>query len=131
MTDEATPYPRRTLAQLTAQKERLQKQLAEIQRAERRAKVRKQRQDDTRRKIVAGAFLLKKASDADPAAVALLEELKANMRRSDYRVLFGLPPLPAPAATSKLQRPDVSGLSPDQTAAIEKAIAPLIQRGIF
>lgn len=127
MTDEATPYPRRTLAQLTAQKERLQKQLAEIQRAERREKVRKQRQDDTRRKIVAGAFLLKKASDANPAAVGLLAELKANMLRADYRALFGLPPLPA----APLERPSAVSFSDDEGAAVERAIAQSIESGVF
>lgn len=93
--------------QLKEIKERLRR--IEIQ--ERTARVKQERRDDSRRKILAGAFLLAKAEEAgsEPIIIDFQRDIDAYLLRSDDRKLFGLAPLTeqnkAPVAPLILSQP--------------------------
>jgi hypothetical protein len=89
-----------------------QKEIAEqIRREEARLNVKK-RAKDTRRKILAGAFVLDRASRDDQYNGWLVKSLDGFLTRPDDRALFGLPALPpatdtvpAPAAIEDSKEP--------------------------
>jgi hypothetical protein len=51
------------------------------------------RKDDTRRKIVSGAFLLTKMEKDESFRVLMFDELDASLTRNDERRLFGFKPI--------------------------------------
>lgn len=81
------PSPR--LQKLQQQQEALK---AKIRREEQKLKT-AQRKDDTRRKILIGALVLK-ATETDPQLKTRLDQLLRSLKRNDERALFNLPPLP-------------------------------------
>jgi hypothetical protein len=76
----------RTPQQLMAEAE------AKLAKASVRA-AKQQRQDDLRRKILVGAFILSRV-DGTAAEETLRAQLDGYLTRPDDRNLFGLPPLP-------------------------------------
>ena len=78
---------------------------ARIRREQAKARTR-ERKDDTRRKILAGAVVLERA-DKDAALKTQLDALLARfLVRDDDRALFGLAPLPAKEATTVVDGAD-------------------------
>lgn len=74
-----------------------QKQLAEqIRREEGRLKA-KERKEETRRKILVGAYILDKASRDEQYKSWLVKGMEGFLTRADDRALFELPPLPPTA----------------------------------
>lgn len=71
------------------------------QRIEARARTlvsRRERKEDTRRKILIGATVLARVDRHELDHADLEAWLDAHLTRADDRALFGLPPLPAPGA---------------------------------
>lgn len=79
------------LKQLKAQQQKLEAR-------KRAAESKKQRADDTRRKILIGAFYLEQMNKNPEAKAKMLPKLNEYLVRPDDRALFDLPPL---AATEK------------------------------
>ena len=72
-----------------------QKQIAEqIRREEARVRA-KERKEETRRKILVGAYILDKATRDEQYHGWLQKSLDGFLTRPDDRALFGLPPLPS------------------------------------
>lgn len=80
---------RSSLEKLKAQQAKL---AARIQAAEARVKV-SERKQDTRRKILIGAYYLDEARKNDDGLAGLKEKLDGYLKRDSDRGLFGLPPL--------------------------------------
>lgn len=84
---------KRTIAEITAAKEKKRSQLtAQIKQLKARAN-KTQRQQDTRRKILAGAAVLDEAESHSAYKAALYELIERFYDRDDERALFDLPPL--------------------------------------
>lgn len=93
---KAPAPPNKRLAKLYETMDALQAQIRQIESRERV----KERKNDTRRKILAGAIALE---EKDPAfQAALLKALGRALKSDRDRALFGLPPLPANSS----QEPD-------------------------
>lgn len=94
MTDEKEPKPKLTLEQKIEQQEQKLKQLkAQKQAVEAREKKRvaeQQRKDDTRRKILLGAYLLKKMEESEANRQRILADLDEYLIEPRDRALFGL-----------------------------------------
>lgn len=67
--------------------------------AERAAAQTKERADDTRRKILLGAWALENMHKSDDKRLAYLAALDKYLTRSDDRALFNLDPMPAPPSS--------------------------------
>lgn len=79
---------------ITKQQERLQQLKAQKQALESKTKQKqkeKKKNDDTRRKILLGAYLLKKMNDSETAHQRILAELDGYLVENRDRKLFGLP----------------------------------------
>jgi hypothetical protein len=82
-------------AKLIAQRDGLTRRIAAID-----AKAsKKNRNQETRRNILAGACIRTKAAKDEAIAQLLNKELHAYLQRPDDRALFGFPPLNPPART--------------------------------
>ena len=82
-------------AKLIAQRDALTRRIASID-----AKAsKKNRNQETRRNILAGACIRTKAAKDEAIAQLLNKELRAYLMRPDDRALFGFPPLNPPART--------------------------------
>lgn len=66
---------------------------------ERAAEKRRQRSDDTRRKILVGAVVLAKVERGEWPKERLREWMDQALTRADDRALFGLLPVPSEAGT--------------------------------
>ena len=77
------------LEKLLQQQAKLKKQIQ----AEKTKARKKARKDDTRRKILIGAFVLTKMDEAEPYKVQLLQELDGYLTKPHDRALFGFEPL--------------------------------------
>jgi hypothetical protein len=97
-------------AAVAAAKARLQQTQVALAAAERAAQAQAQakaRKEDTRRKVLAGAMLLT-ASETDQKLSTYINRLADKvLTRADERALFGLDPLPAPAAAPAPAAPDI------------------------
>jgi len=76
------------LAKLEEQRARIN---AEIQRIRARAQ-QQQRKDDTRRKVLIGAWVMTKVQSGEWPEQRLLDGLDSYLERDRDRALFGLPP---------------------------------------
>lgn len=84
--------------------ERIKQLTNKLQAAEARkvqALIKGKRSDDTRRKILAGAVILKVMEANEETKRSMLSKLSAELTRDDDRALFGLPPLSPSAALTK------------------------------
>jgi hypothetical protein len=82
--------------QIKGREEKLQQlkvRLKTIEQQQRALNVLQVRRDETRRKIVSGAFLLNKMDRDDDFRITIFDELDASLLRNDERRLFGLPPI--------------------------------------
>src|SRR6185437_5472130 len=66
---------------------------------------RRDRKDDTRRKILVGALVLTQVERGELSRESLRDSLNAFLSRPDERALFDLPPLPSPGPLNGVQRP--------------------------
>jgi hypothetical protein len=60
---------------------------------QRAIEAKRERREETRRKILLGGVVLGKLADGDPTARAIREWLDQSLRRDADRALFGLPVL--------------------------------------
>lgn len=82
-------------AKLIAQRDALTRRIAAID-----AKAsKKNRNEETRRNILAGACIRNKAAKDEAVAQLLNKELRTYLQRADDRALFGLPPVSLLAKT--------------------------------
>lgn len=92
---EEKPSRAELLAQrIAAQEKRLADLKAKKKKLDARARSRESaqaRKDDSRRKLLVGAMILKRAEEAGTLA-ELTTQLDAFLKRDDERALFGLPP---------------------------------------
>ncbi len=65
------------------------------------ALMKKDRASDTRRKILAGAFVLDAAEKDEASKTKLMNGLNKFLTRDDDRILFGLAPLPKSESQEK------------------------------
>ena len=70
----------------------------QIERAEKTRLSKKQRAEETRKKILLGSYLMSKMEDEE-SKKKILGGLDKYLTRADDRALFGLPPLQTPAPT--------------------------------
>jgi hypothetical protein len=80
---------------------------------ERAAEKKRQRSDDTRRKILVGAVILAKVERGEWPQERLRELMDQALTRADDRALFGLLPVPSEAGTQT--RPSI------ETAGVPRA----------
>lgn len=90
----------------------LQAQKAVLEVRKRTAEAKRQRIEDTRRKILLGATILAKVQRGEWPELRMLDLLDRELTRPDDRALFGLPEKQAPQPGSN------SGAIPPDTAAI-------------
>lgn len=97
------------IAAAEARLKQLKAQAQAVAARERTAQAKKARQDDTRRKILAGALVLEMMESDEAVKARLMPRLDAYLRRDDDRALFGLAALVAPAvADNSLQAQTVT-----------------------
>jgi FKBP-type peptidyl-prolyl cis-trans isomerase (trigger factor) len=89
------------LARLQARQSKLKAAIDKLQTKQRAAERRKARSDDKRRKIIAGAVVLKHALENPEGEFARQFDVLIDraVRRAEDRALFELPPLDAEDAT--------------------------------
>lgn len=73
---------------------------------ERAAEKKRQRSDDTRRKILVGAVILAKVEHGEWPKERLREWMDKTLTRADDRALFGLLPVPSEPETRSRTAPD-------------------------
>lgn len=97
-----------------AEQEKKLKQLKEQKaQAERRAKAvmkKRERANDTRRKILLGALWLEKLKNGTASVEKAKEQLDPFLKRNADRELFGLPPLTVEPKPTRPQNPSISDL---------------------
>ena len=77
------------LEKLLQQQAKIKKQIN----AEKTKERQKQRKDDTRRKILLGAYVLTKMDEAEAYKMKILQELQSYLTKPQDRALFGFEPL--------------------------------------
>lgn len=85
-------------------------QKAQIEARQKAASAKRERADDTRRKVLLGALVMEEAQRGDAAAGAIFKKLDGFLTRPNDRALFKLREKPAKAAAEpKPEKPEKGG----------------------